>query len=131
MTTTYRELDNLFAETWKEICDLAKTKRKEYAAHDDALNNFRRDAKDLDLTMEQIWRVFAGKHWGAINNYISGNRELSEPIDGRIHDLIVYLVLLKAIIHETGRRSAEPVRNSPPPLSLAVGGDGDDGSRSA
>ena len=55
--------------------------------------------------METIWRVYAAKHWDAVGQYIrdlqSGKERLrDEPITGRIHDLIVYLLLFKAMVEE-------------------------------
>jgi hypothetical protein len=60
--------------------------------------------------MEVVWRIYAGKHWDALSQYIRdiGNgtrRVLSEPIESRIDDLIVYLCLFKAMLRERACRT--------------------------
>ena len=57
-------------------------------------------AKDYDLPMEKVWAVFTEKHIGAIRKYVKDGSVESEPIDGRINDIINYMVLLAAIIDD-------------------------------
>ena len=97
--------NDLLTETFEEIRFLAKAKGGEYSGDTDRLKNFRRNAEALGLNKETIWAVYAAKHWDAIMQYIKDlesdtKRERIEPIGGRIHDLIVYLLLLKAMIDE-------------------------------
>jgi len=78
---------------------LAKVKGSEYSGDTDRLLNFRRNAETLGLNKETVWAVYAAKHWDALMTYIKDMeagivRERSEPISGRIDDLVVYLVLL-------------------------------------
>lgn len=92
-------------ETVDNLIKLSKLKGGEYAGDVDRLANFRRNAAALGLSMEQIWAVYAAKHWDAIMQYIKdlGNgitRERMESISGRADDLIVYMVLFKAICEE-------------------------------
>ena len=63
----------------------------------------------MGVPMEVIWRVNAGKHWDALSQYVRdiGNgtrRVLSEPIESRIDDLILYLCLFKAMLRERSAR---------------------------
>jgi hypothetical protein len=102
---TNAEMENLFVATFDHILKLRRLKSREYSEDGDALSNFRRNGRDLELPMEAVWRVYAMKHWDAISQYIrdrmkNAPRELSEPIEGRIDDLIVYLILFKAMIME-------------------------------
>lgn len=95
----------LLDQTIKQIKDLAKLKGGEYSGDDDRLANFRRNAADIGLTMEQIWRIYAGKHWGAITQFVKDlgtgkTRKRMEPLSGRADDLIVYLILFKAMLEE-------------------------------
>lgn len=88
-----------------EVRHLAKAKGGEYSGDLDRLANFRRNALDLELPMETVWRVYSAKHWDAIGQFIkdlqSGKqRERLEGIDGRIKDLIVYLLLFNAMVEE-------------------------------
>ena len=107
---SHEDFNTLLNTTIKSIIDLSKSKGGEYAGDEDRLANFTRNAKALGLKPEQVWAVYAGKHWDAIQQYVQDmatgkERERSEPIEGRADDLIVYLILFKAILEE--RKAAE------------------------
>jgi hypothetical protein len=93
------------AEHMQEILKLNKTKGDDYSRGGaDAFDNFRRHARELGLAPEQIWAVYASKHWDAVMTFIrnieDGGYEPSEAIDGRIDDLILYLHLLREMMHD-------------------------------
>lgn len=95
----------LLSATMEEIGKLSVLKGGEYAGDGDRLANFRRNAVALGLPMETIWAVYAAKHWDAVQQYIQDlntgkQRQRLEPIEGRIDDLLVYLILFKAICKE-------------------------------
>jgi len=101
----HAEYDALVDDTIKKIKELGVLKGGEYAGDDDRLANFRRNGFDQDLPMETIWRVYAAKHWDAIGQYIKDickgiERKRMESISGRVDDLIVYLLLFKAMVVE-------------------------------
>lgn len=107
MTKTYshERYADLVAETVRNIEQLSALKGGEYAGDVDRLANFRRNAAALGLTMEQVWAVYAAKHWDAIMQYVRDlgegkNRTRLEPISGRLDDLIVYAILMKAMVDE-------------------------------
>lgn len=85
------------------IKGLNETKGNDYAGHEDVLANFKRQAQNLGLTKEQVLAVYLNKHFDAINTYCKDGSVKSEPIEGRIHDAIVYLLLLRAMIAEPSR----------------------------
>lgn len=93
-------------ETQSSISLLCDTKGAEYAASDtDQLANFRRRADRFGLPMEAAWALYAGKHWDALETFIRDviekrDRPRSEPLEGRVDDLIVYLILFKAMLAE-------------------------------
>ncbi len=98
--------ENLLSETIREIQLLSKHKGGEYAGDTDRLANFRRNGRALGLPMATIWAVYAAKHWDAVMQYIKDQntgtkRTRLEPIGGRVDDLLVYLLLFKAILEET------------------------------
>ena len=104
----HAEYDALVDDTIKKIKELGVLKGGEYAGDDDRLANFRRNGFDQDLPMETIWRVYAAKHWDAIGQYIKDirnnvARKRMESISGRVDDLIVYLLLFKAMVVERDR----------------------------
>lgn len=98
----YEEIIN---ETFDKVRRLGRVKGGEYAAAGDRLDNFRRNAAECGISMETCWKVYAGKHWDAISTYVRDMqngvlRERSEPIAGRVDDLIVYLILFKLMFEE-------------------------------
>jgi hypothetical protein len=107
MAFSQEEWNRLVESTIAEIQKLSAVKGGEYAAEGDRLDNFRRAAADMELPMEVIWRVYAGKHWDSISTFIRDltfdrQRVRSEPIQGRADDMIVYLLLFKAMCRERG-----------------------------
>lgn len=109
-------------EVFEKLKQLAATKGAEYAHGDNRLDNFVRNAKDLDLEPEVVWRVYAAKHWDAITTYVKdiivgNNRVRSESIEGRIDDLMVYLLLLRGMVAArapTILAPQAPVTKAPP-----------------
>lgn len=102
------EFQKLIEATVTNIVSLSKLKGGEYAGDRDRLANFRRNGMALGLPMETIWAVYAGKHWDAIQQYVQDERNgvertRSESISGRADDLIVYLILFKAMVVEAER----------------------------
>lgn len=102
---SHQAFQDLIEKTIEEVRKLAEFKGGEYAGDGDRLANFRRNALAFGLTKEQVWGVYAGKHWDAIAQYIAdgGNgveRPRLESISGRADDLIVYLLLFKAMVEE-------------------------------
>ena len=96
---------NLVTTTVASIKQLAELKGGEYAGDNDRLANFRRNALAADTTMEFVWRIYASKHWDAIMQYeldlrTGRVRQRLESIEGRIDDMIVYLILFKMMVRE-------------------------------
>lgn len=105
----HERYDALVKKTVDMITQLGKEKGGEYAGDRDRLANFRRNGDALELPMETIWRVYAGKHWDAVTQYIvdiqqGKTRPRMESISGRVDDLIVYLLLFKAMVDERDRQ---------------------------
>lgn len=104
---SHREWEAILTESIVKIDSLATIKGAEYAHGDDRLDNFRRASRELNIPMEVVWRVYAGKHWDSITTFIRDlssqtSRVRSEPISGRVDDLLVYLLLFKAMLMERG-----------------------------
>jgi hypothetical protein len=91
-----------------QLRQLGTLKGGEYAGDLDRLANFRRNARDMGLPMETVWRVYIAKHWDAICQYIldiqnGKTRSRLEPLEGRCDDMIVYLILFKCMLIERQR----------------------------
>jgi hypothetical protein len=95
---------------YSELINIMQTKGSEYSGSDDKFANFKRLAKMQDIPMESIWLTYFMKHSDSLVSFIrrinkgesvtSIEATLSEPISGRIGDMINYLFILKGIIDE-------------------------------
>lgn len=90
----------LMSRAYDDLVELNKTKGKDYAGDEDALSNFKDAAEQLGVAPEQVWAVYAHKHWSAIVSYCARGQVESEPIEGRIKDLILYGFLLLGLVHD-------------------------------
>lgn len=113
MNYSHERFNALIDSTVAELRKLSELKGGEYAGDSDRLANFRRNGANLGVPMELVWAVYAGKHWDAIQQYVQDlntgkQRERLEGIEGRVDDLIVYLMLFKAM---TDERSGEPAKS--------------------
>lgn len=101
---TRDEFDELLSMTFSSLAALSDTKGTEYAHDADQLANFKRLGERLGMAPEAVLMVYLTKHLDSIESYIRRpSMDLSEPIDGRIDDAILYLCLLKALIHDSDR----------------------------
>jgi hypothetical protein len=103
--------NQLVRETIASTAGLLTSKGEEYAGSEDRLANFKRGATLTGATPLQVAFIYASKHYDAIATYIRKDAErfpqlLSEPIDGRLDDLINYCILMKAIILEESTKAA-------------------------
>ena len=104
---TKAERDKIFADLQKEIDGVLGTKGEAYiAGNSDVLSNFTRNAERLGMTPFQVWAVYFNKHIDTILNAIHKNPEhpvdISEGLDGRILNGVIYLGLLKCLLVESG-----------------------------
>jgi NADPH-dependent glutamate synthase beta subunit-like oxidoreductase len=61
----------------------------------------------MGLSPAQALGVYMKKHLDAIFTFIGKGRVESEPIEGRIHDAVNYLLLLNKLIAYEKRQAAE------------------------
>lgn len=95
----------LVEETITQINLLSKLKGGEYAGDEDRLLNFRRNGAKLGLPMEVVWHTYVNKHIDALEQYIKDilagkTRDRLEKLEARCDDIIVYMILFKAMIEE-------------------------------
>lgn len=99
------QFEQLLQDTFDTLLQLTRTKGAEYAHDADQLANFKRLSERLGMSAEAILMVYLTKHLDSIESHIrEPQKSLSEPIDGRIDDAILYLCLLKALINDSHRR---------------------------
>lgn len=91
-----------FRKEFEKMMEISATKGVEYANDDhDANNNFKEIGKQLSMTPEQVLWVYVKKHLQAVESYLRRGSVLSnEPIEGRIHDIILYNFILLSLLEE-------------------------------
>ena len=95
------EFYNLITDELLPPCfAIMKSKGESYSGLEDKLGNFKRCSKLSGTRIEQTWFTYFVKHFDALSSYIRGEYKDSEPIEGRIQDLINYLFLLYGILKE-------------------------------
>lgn len=109
------EFDKVFQEAIAQANNLLQTKGVEYTGPQtqDRLANFKRGATLTGCTPLQVAFVYASKHYDAISTFVQndakGNKQvLSEPIEGRLHDLMNYCILMLAIVQEKRNEIPQP-----------------------
>jgi hypothetical protein len=114
----------LVRETIQSTANLLVLKGEEYAGSEDRLANFKRGAALTGATPLQVAFIYASKHYDALATFCRKDAQgqvqsLSEPIEGRLDDLINYCILMKAIIVET---TTQPYSTDLPDLGSDLGG---------
>lgn len=102
------EFDKIVAETKANIDNLLRVKGGEYAGSEDRLANFKRGAALTGCTPLQVLFIYLSKHYDAVASFVKSSaegqvRESSEPIEGRLDDLINYCILAKGLVAENSR----------------------------
>lgn len=83
-----------------ECVGLLNRKGEDYSRGEaDVLSNFRRVSEDLGLTPKEVAWVYARKHIDSIAGYLKTGKS-SEPIRGRLQDLVNYLLIIWCLIEE-------------------------------
>jgi len=99
MGTGHDDIDNFL----RECLETMRAKGHDYRQgnDDDLLHNFRTVAESVGTDMEKVWFTYFYKHYSAVATFIKeGGQQESEPIEGRIKDLIVYLLLFHRMVQE-------------------------------
>jgi len=84
-----------------ETLNLSDAKRIEYTEGNHETNvlwNFEHIGKTLGLTPMKVLSVYLQKHISSLLNYLKTEKEYAESIEGRIMDMINYLLLLLCMI---------------------------------
>lgn len=104
--TGHKEID-LFLD---ECLETMRVKGHDYRQGNDSdlLHNFRTVAESVGTDMEKVWFTYFYKHYSAMVTFIKeGGQSESEPIEGRIKDQIVYLLLFYQMVQERKRANVK------------------------
>lgn len=101
----HEQFNQLMSDTFEQMRKLQDLKGGEYAGDADRFENFKRNGIRLGLHPLTIWAVYANKHIDAINQYVADlqsgkQRNRSEPMEGRFHDVLNYFMLGLGMLHE-------------------------------
>lgn len=95
------DFQKLLDSTLEHVRELSATKGEEYAnSNSDQLANFKNWSTRAGTPVPKVWMIQFLKHMEAVEFYVKHSTVLSESLDSRIDDAILYLILLKAIHHE-------------------------------
>jgi len=100
----------MMEEEFQKMTELNEQKGHDYAGDEDALSNLKEAAERLGITPEQVWAVYADKHWSAVMTFCREGQVASEPIEGRIRDIMVYGMLLLGLIEDGKKAIGDRVR---------------------
>lgn len=101
----FAEFDTFWFKRLREIKKLEETKRGEYNDGRHRFDQFQKEAEEAGIDPKVVWKIYFSKHYRSLMMYIrdcqqSTIRPLSEPIDGRINDMIVYLMIVAGMLQE-------------------------------
>lgn len=120
----HENLQQLFADRQSEITgepgfdelltkcfDILKVKGGDYTiGSKDRLHNFRTVAEFTGLSMYQVLSVYFYKHVAAVFAFLkSGGQSESEPIEGRMADVINYMLLMNLMVREKRDAQGTPM----------------------
>lgn len=120
-----RTMQSIIRQVTDQVLGVHRDKGAEYSGDVNALDNFERQARELNLLPEKVLWVYMNKHIDSIRSYVNGLEQrvasddrliaqlpkLSEPITGRIMDVIAYMCLLTGQYH---RRALQEQALFPP-----------------
>jgi hypothetical protein len=105
---TFEAFEELQKRLLEKASAMRDTKGKEYVrSGNDRLDNFKRIARIKKVQPETVLGIYMQKHVDSVDNYVDGLlagepvwETASEPIEGRIVDIITYYTLLAGLIAE-------------------------------
>lgn len=106
--TGYNDIDQFL----DDCLDTMRKKGHDYRQgnDDDLLHNFRTVAESVESDMMKVWFTYFYKHYSAMVTFIKeGGQSESEPIEGRIKDQIVYLLLFYRMVQEKKAELWKPI----------------------
>jgi hypothetical protein len=104
---TNKEFDTLLTEQIEMCRAIASTKGVDYSGDDDRLKNFKDAGEQTGITQQQALGVYLIKHIDSIKTWLRRGELKGEPIEMKIDDAIMYLLLLKGMVKE-GQKNAHP-----------------------
>jgi hypothetical protein len=106
---TFQQFEELQESIFNEIRSMSESKGREYANGEDRFLNFKEIGSSLALDPKSVLWVYVTKHIRSVESFLKSGKTFSnETIEGRILDIIVYMMLLRGLLKDEDM-------NSPPP----------------
>lgn len=96
----YEAMSRVFEDLQRIELKLREAGQAEYAHSEDTLSNFKRAARAVGVSPEEVLLIFLLKHIDGITSFIGGHKSQRESVIGRILDARVYLALLAGMVCE-------------------------------
>lgn len=90
--------NGLVESVMNDLTKMMAAGQAEYAGGENVFGNFVRGALEIGVGPEAVLWIYAMKHKDGIAAYLRGHKSQREPVEGRIIDLIVYLILLHCMV---------------------------------
>ena len=100
----YKKLRDEFIEETFKLSDEKRIEYTEGNHMDNVLWNFENIGSLVNLEPLKVLSVYYQKHNSSITNFFKEGKEYSEPIEGRIQDMINYLLLMVAMLRKYKKR---------------------------
>ena len=93
----YEQFREIFLHHTLKLSDEKRIEYTEGNQIDNVLWNFETIGNELGLKPIQVLSVYLHKHISSLRNFFKDGKEHSEPIEGRVSDIINYLLLMLAM----------------------------------
>lgn len=98
----HSERDKFIEAQFSKMMEITRSKGVEYANSElDANANFKEIGEKMGIDPKVVLWIYATKHFQSITSFVKkGKVESNEPIEGRVHDLALYSLLLLSLIED-------------------------------
>ena len=98
----HKERKEFIEGEFAKMLAITQSKGVEYANSDnDANANFKEIGEKMGIDPKVVLWIYATKHFQSITSFVKkGKVESNEPIEGRVHDLALYSLLLLSLIED-------------------------------
>ena len=101
----YEEMRTKFIEDTFKLSDNKRIEYTEGNHNDNVLWNFDSISSNLGIAPIEVLSVYLSKHISSLFSYFKTRKTYSEPIEGRVQDIINYLILMVAMIKRDKKKS--------------------------
>lgn len=93
----------------ESLIPILAAKGREYSGENDTNRNFKVLAERLGGSIDKyvVWNVYFQKHLFSLDSWMQRREALTEPIEGRIYDLINYLFIFLTLLVEDREKTAQ------------------------